>query len=67
MTIRTFPTYDIVKKEHNNFVWMEAARDIQSAKERVYELSRDSDAEFVIFSEDTLQVVATLRHLSAFK
>ena len=59
MTIRTFPTYDIVKKEGNNFVWVEAAHDIQSAKKRVDELSRQSDAEFVIFNERTLQVVAT--------
>jgi hypothetical protein len=58
--MRTFPTYDIVKKEHNNFVWVDAAHDIQSAKKRVYELSRESDAEFVIFNEHTLQVVATL-------
>ncbi len=31
----------------------EAAHDIQSAKKRVYELSRHSDAEFVIFNEHT--------------
>ena len=55
----TLPTYDIVKKEDNNFMWVEAAYDIQSAKKRVYELSRHSDAEFVIFNEHTLQVVAT--------
>jgi hypothetical protein len=46
-------------KEGKNFVWVEAAHDIQSAKKRVYELSRHSDAEFVIFNEHTLQVVAT--------
>jgi hypothetical protein len=43
----------------SSFVWVEAAHDIQSAKKRVYELSRHSDAEFVIFNEHTLQVVAT--------
>jgi hypothetical protein len=59
VTIMTLPTYDIVKKEDNNFVWVEAVHDIQSAKKRVYELSRHSDAEFVIFNEHTLQVVAT--------
>ena len=42
----TLPTYDIMKKEHNKFVWVEAAPDIQSAKKRVYELSRHGDAEF---------------------
>jgi predicted kinase len=51
-----FPTYDIVKKERKNFVWVDAAHDIESAKRRVYELSRNSDAEFVIFNERTLQV-----------
>jgi hypothetical protein len=55
----TLPSYDIVKKESNNFVWVEAAHDIQSAKKRAHELSRHSHAEFVIFDEHTLQVVAT--------
>ena len=60
MTMMTLPSYDIVKKEADNFVWVEATHDIQSAKKRVHELSRDSDAEFVIFNEHTLQVVATV-------
>ena len=55
----TLPTYDIVKKEDDTFVWVEAAHDIQSAKKRVNELSRHSNAEFVIFNEHTLQVIAT--------
>jgi hypothetical protein len=59
VTIMTLPPYDIVMKEGKNFVWVEAAHDIHSAKKRVYELSRHSDAEFVIFNERTLQVVAT--------
>jgi len=63
----TLPSYDIVKKEANNFVWVEAAHDIQSAKNRVYELSRHSEAEFVIFNEHTLQVVATVETPSALK
>lgn len=48
-----------MKKEANNFVWVEAARDIQSAKKRVHELARHSDDEFVIFNEHTLQVIET--------
>jgi hypothetical protein len=40
-------------------VWVEAAYDIQSARKRVNEPARNSDAEFVIFNEHTLQVVAT--------
>ena len=67
MTIMTLPSYDIVMKEGKNFVWVEAAHDIQSARNRVNELSRHSEAEFVIFNEHTLQVVATLRHPSALK
>jgi hypothetical protein len=59
VTTMTLCPYDILKKEANTFVWVEAAHDIQSAKNRVYELSRHSDAEFVIFNEHTLQVVAT--------
>jgi hypothetical protein len=56
-----------VKKEGNNFVWVEAAHDIQSAKNRVYELSRDSDAQFVIFNEHTLQVVNTFETSTSLK
>jgi hypothetical protein len=56
-----------VKKEGNNFVWVEAAHDIQSAKNRVYELSQDSDAQFVIFNEHTLQVVATFETSASLK
>ena len=59
VTIMTLPAYDILKKNDNNFVWVDAAHDIQSAKKRVNELSRHTDAEFVIFNEHTLQVVAT--------
>jgi hypothetical protein len=55
----TFPTYDIVKKEGDTFMWVDAAHDIESAKRRVSELSQNSDAEFVIFNEDTLQLVPT--------
>jgi hypothetical protein len=62
----TLPAYDIVKKEANNFVWVEAAHDFQSAKKRVYELARHSDAKFVIFDERTLQVVATFETSISF-
>jgi len=62
----TVPSYDIVKKGRQHFVWVEAAHDIESAKKRVDELSRQSDAEFVIFNEHTLQVVETLETLISF-
>jgi hypothetical protein len=55
-----------LRKEDNNFVWVEAADDIQSAKKRVYELSRHSDVEFVILNEHTLQVVATFETAISF-
>jgi hypothetical protein len=66
LTMTSCP-YDIVKKEGNNFVWVAAAHDIQSAKNRVYELSQDSDAQFVIFNEHTLQVVATFETSTSLK
>ncbi len=66
VAIVTVPSYDIVKKEDNNFVWVEAAHDIESAKKRVDELSRQSDAEFVIFNEHTLQVVETFETSISF-
>ena len=39
---------------------MDAAKDIDSAKKRVSELSRDSNTEFVVFNERTQQVVSSL-------
>ena len=51
--------YHILKKQGTDFVWMDAAKDIDSAKKRVNELSRDGNTEFVVFNERTQQVVAS--------
>ncbi len=61
----SLPAYEIFKKEKTDFMWMEAAQDIESAKKRVTELSRDSNVEFVVFNARTLQVVANFRPLGA--
>jgi hypothetical protein len=55
----SLPAYDILKKQDTDFVWMEAAHDIDSAQNRIKELSRRTNAEFVVFDQHTQQVVAS--------
>ncbi len=52
--------------EHARAVRLAFRWDIESAKKRVDELSRQSDAEFVIFNEHTLQVVETFETSISF-
>jgi hypothetical protein len=55
----TSPTYDILVKQGTDFVWMEVAHELESAKERITELSGyRREAEFVVFDQRTMQVVA---------
>jgi hypothetical protein len=52
------PPYDILKKDAAALVWVEAAQDLESAKQRVQELSsQSSKAEYVIFDQRSRQIV----------
>ena len=51
------PAYDIFKKDAAAMIWVEAIEDLESAKMRVRELSRDSNTEYAIFDQHTRQVV----------
>jgi hypothetical protein len=51
------PSYDIFKKDAVAMIWVEAVEDLESAKTRVRELSRDSNTEYAIFDQHTRQVV----------
>jgi len=54
----TTPAYDIFKKDAAAaMIWVESVEDLESAKMRVRELSRDSNAEYAIFNQHTKQVV----------
>jgi hypothetical protein len=51
--------YDILNKPDNTtFVWVEAARDLDSAKVRVKELESTVGGEYVVFDQDALQIVS---------
>jgi hypothetical protein len=54
----TCAAYDIFRKEALDMVWIEAARDLQTARLRVTELAAASDAEYVIFDQRTRQIIA---------
>ena len=49
--------YDIFKKDAAAMIWVEAVEDLESAKMRVRELLRASNAEYAIFNQHTKQVV----------
>jgi len=53
----TLPAYDILKKDAAAMIWVEAVEDLESAKMRVRELSRDSNTEYAIFNQHTKQIV----------
>jgi hypothetical protein len=54
--------FDILKKQPNGeFVWVESATDIQTAKTRLEQLSAESTCEFVVFRQIDLRIVATSR------
>ena len=50
--------YDILNKpDDKTFVWVEAVRDLGSAKTRVKELENTVGGEYVLFDRHTLQTV----------
>ena len=55
------PHLDILKRERDgNFVWLEAAQDLQRAKLRLEELARRDPGEYFVFDQKAQQIVATL-------
>ncbi len=50
--------YDILKKDSVGApIWLEAVRDLDTAKKRVAELAKNSPGEYVVFCEQTSQIV----------
>jgi len=57
ITMATFG-YDILKKDSVGApIWLEAVRDLDTAKKRVAELAENSPGEYVVFCEQTSQIV----------
>jgi hypothetical protein len=54
--------FDILKKDRNGtFSWLEAVQDLETAQDRLLQLSQDSGEEFLAFRQQDLRVVATAR------
>ena len=52
------PAYDIFKKDAAAaMIWVESVEDLESAKMRVRELSRDCNTEYAVFNQHTKQIV----------
>jgi hypothetical protein len=50
--------YDILKKDSLGApIWLEAVRDLDTAKKRVAELAENSPGEYVVFCEQTSQIL----------
>ena len=55
------PHLDILKRERDgNFVWLEAAQDLQRAKSRLEELAQRSPGEYFVFDQKAQQIVAKI-------
>jgi hypothetical protein len=53
--------YDILKKDVlGNPIWVEAAEDLRKASVRIEELALYSPGEYIVFNQQTSQIVTTL-------
>ena len=56
--IMTSAQYDIFKKHESEFVWIETAHDLDSAKKRIEELAAQGGGKFVVYDQRARQIVA---------
>jgi hypothetical protein len=57
------PPYDILKKDAAALVWVEAAEDLEFAKQRIKELAARCEAEYIVFDQRTCEIVGRLNTL----
>jgi hypothetical protein len=57
------PPYDILKKDAAALVWVEAAEDLEFAKQRIKELAARCEAEYIVFDQRTCEIVDRLNTL----
>jgi hypothetical protein len=52
--------YDILKKDAlGNPIWVEAVEDLRKATVRIEELALDSPGEYIVFNQQTSQIITT--------
>jgi hypothetical protein len=52
-------SYDIFKRDAGGEVWVEAVRDLESAKSRLIELAAEAPGQYVIFSQRSGRMVSS--------
>jgi hypothetical protein len=57
----TAPQLDILRRERDgSFIWMEAAGDLQAAKDRLEKLVAAAPGEYFVFDQRSREIVAKL-------
>jgi hypothetical protein len=52
-------SYDIFKRDPGGEVWVEAVRDLETAKSRLIELAAEAPGQYVIFSQRSGRMVSS--------
>ncbi|MCU1240712.1 MAG: hypothetical protein JWO71_1438 [Candidatus Acidoferrum typicum] len=52
-------SYDIFKRDTGGEVWVEAVRDLETAKSRLIELAAEAPGQYVIFSQRSGRMVSS--------
>ena len=51
--------YDIFRRDTGGEVWVEAVRDLETAKSRIIELSADTPGQYVVFNQRSGRMVGS--------
>ena len=55
----TSPQYDIFEQKEAELIWVEAARDLVSARKRIEELAAQHGKQYVVYDQRTKRIVVT--------
>jgi len=53
------PSYDIFRRDPGGQIWVEAVRDLETAKGRIIELAADTPGQYVVFSHRSGRMVSS--------
>jgi hypothetical protein len=53
------PQYDIFEQVEAELIWVEAARDLVSARKRIEELAAQNGKQYVVYDQRTKRIVVT--------
>ena len=52
-------SYDIFRRDNCGEIWVEAVRDLETAKSRIIELSADTPGQYVVFNQRSGRMVGS--------